>query len=91
MDEKTIWSILLMFCWIIVSLGQINQGMKIKKNKNIENISIFLPTTVFIAQTILFVKGLSYGDWSLIIGAVVVNIGTMFNVFNFLKIKPIQK
>ena len=91
MNIGLVWSIGLMLCWLIVSLGQINQGIKIRNNKSIENVSLLLPVTVFSAQTFLFIKGMVYSDWSLIAGAIVVNIGAAFNIYCFLKEKRRKK
>ena len=85
MNEQLFWSISLLICWVIVSYGQFHQGKIIKQKHNNKNVSIRLPLAVFIAQLILFVKGIYYNDWSLIAGCIIVNIGTVYNIVQIRK------
>lgn len=80
-NAQFFWNIALAVGWIIVSLGYYNQGWIIQKNKSAEHVSVILPSAVFIVQCILFVKGIYYQDWALIAGAVMVNSGVTFNLY----------
>lgn len=71
--------------WVIVSLGYFHQGWLVHSGKNAEHVSIVLPVAVFSVQCILFVKGIFYGDWSLIYGAVIVNSGVVFSLYQIIK------
>jgi len=79
------WSATLLLCWILVAGGYYHQGWLVHKEHNSREVSIVLPTTVFLVQCILFVKGVHYGDWSLVFGAVIVNSGVVFNLYHILK------
>jgi len=71
--------------WVIVSLGYYHQGWLVHKSKSAEHVSIVLPVAVFMVQCILFVKGIYYKDWSLILGAVMVNSGVVFSLYQIIK------
>lgn len=86
-NTQSFWSIVLAIGWIIVSLGYYHQGWLIHSGHNTKNVSVFLPTAVFFIQCILFVKGVYYKDWSLIWGALVVNSGVLFCLYNIIKSK----
>lgn len=81
-DAQNIWSVILALGWIIVSMGYYNQGFIIRSKHSTENVSILLPIAVFFIQCILFIKGIYYKDWSLIWGALVVNSGVVFCLYN---------
>ena len=85
---QTFWSALLIICWVAVALGYYHQGWKIHKAGDSCEVSLLLPCTVFIVQCILFVKGIYYDDWSLILGAMMVNSGVVFNIYQILKNRP---
>lgn len=87
MAEQLIWSCLLAVCWIVVAYGQYTQGKKVRRNRSARNVSIYLPLAVIFAQSILFIKGLYYIDWSLIFGAIVVNGGAFYNLYFLLKFR----
>lgn len=81
---QTFWSVVLMVGWVIVSGGYFHQGWLVYKDKSSAHVSIVLPATVFLVQCVLFVKGVYYADWSLIAGAVVVNTGVAFSLYQIL-------
>lgn len=86
-DTQLAWSIALIICWIIVAIGYYHQGWLIRKERNSQDVSLILPIAVFFVQCILFVKGVYYKDMSLILGAILVNSGVLFSLFNILKFK----
>ncbi|MDP3729477.1 MAG: hypothetical protein Q8R26_01840 [bacterium] len=81
------WSIALIVCWIIVSIGYFHQGLLVGVDSfdHARSVSIALPIAVFFVQCILFVKGIFYGDWSLIFGALIVNSGVVFSLFRIIR------
>lgn len=84
-STQMLWSTALAICWVIVALGYYHQGWLIRTKNKADDVSIILPIAVFIVQCILFVKGIYYGDWSLIWGAVVVNSGVLFSLSQIVK------
>lgn len=90
-SSQNIWSTALIICWSVVSAGYFHQGWIIHKSKSSANVSLMLPIAVFIVQCILFVKGIYYHDWSLVIGAIVVNSGVTFNLWQITKFKRSNK
>jgi|SRR3989338_6284278 len=84
-NAQILWSIALALCWVIVATGYYHQGWMVHKKHSAENVSIILPIAVFCVQLILFVKGIFYHDWSLIFGAVVVNSGVLFSLYQIIK------
>lgn len=86
-DSQTIWSCILGICWIIVSLGYYNQGHLVQKSKSANHVSIILPIAVFVVQCVLFVKGIHYKDWSLVGGAIIVNSGVLFSLYQIYKVR----
>src|SRR3989344_3461706 len=81
-DAQMFWSYALMLCWIIVAAGYYHQGWLVRKDHNAAHVSLILPIAVFFVQCILFVKGINFRDWSLIGGAVLVNSGVLFSIYN---------
>jgi len=79
------WSYALMLCWIIVAAGYYHQGWLVRKDHNAAHVSLILPIAVFFVQCILFVKGINFGDWSLVVGAVLVNSGVLFSLYHLMK------
>ena len=79
-DAQTIWSIILMVGWVVVSLGYFHQGWLVYRDSSSAHVSVLLPSVVFLVQCVLFVKGVYYNDWSLIGGALLVNIGVLFSL-----------
>ena len=86
-DAQFLWSMVLAVGWVIVSLGYYHQGHMVHVNKSAANVSIVLPIAVFIVQCVLFIKGIFYNDWSLITGAVMVNSGVIFNLYQIIKVR----
>lgn len=80
-----LWSAVLAVGWVLVSFGYYHQGWLIHKRGSSKGVSLVLPAAVFCVQCVLFVKGIYYGDWSLIWGAVVVNTGVLFNLYQILR------
>ncbi len=86
-SSQMFWNIVLAICWSIVSFGYFHQGMLVHHRKSSDGVSILLPCAVFFVQCILFVKGIFYHDWSLILGAVIVNSGVVFSLYQIWKYK----
>lgn len=86
-NSQMIWSTLLAFGWIIVSLGYFRQGWLVHHSGDAREVSVLLPCSAFVVQCILFVKGIHYHDWSLVGGAILVNSGVVFSLYNILKAK----
>ncbi len=86
-NAQNVWSIILACGWVVVSLGYYHQGYVVHKSKSAEHVSIVLPGAVFIVQCILFVKGIYYDDWALIFGALVVNSGVIFSLYQITHVK----
>jgi len=84
---QMLWSGVLALGWLVVSAGYFHQGSLVRAGHSITHISIFLPSAVFIVQCVLFIKGIYYHDWALIFGAIVVNSGVTFNLYQILKVK----
>ncbi|MDQ5949628.1 MAG: hypothetical protein QG669_511 [Patescibacteria group bacterium] len=84
-NSQFLWSSVLSIGWIVVALGYYNQGWIIHENKSSKNVSVVLPVAVLIVQCVLFIKGIFYHDWSLIAGAVMVNSGVLFNLYQIYK------
>lgn len=89
-DSQTIWNFLLALCWIVVAFGYFHQGWLVRSGHTVQHVSTILPATVFVVQCILFIKGVYYGDWALMFGAVVVNSGTVFALYHILKTKRLS-
>lgn len=84
-DAQFFWSIVLALGWVIVAAGYYHQGWLVHTKKSSANVSIVLPIAVFFIQCILFVKGIYYQDWSLVWGAVVVNSGVVFSLYQIVR------
>jgi len=84
-SAQTVWSIILAFGWAIVAGGYFHQGWLVHESSDPSDVSIILPSAVFVVQCVLFVKGIYYGDWSLVWGALVVNSGVFFNLYQILR------
>lgn len=85
-DSQFVWSVILTFGLGVVSFGYFHQGWKVKKSNDASEVSIILPVAVFMVQCVLFVKGVFYGDWSLIAGALMVNSGVVFDIYQILHV-----
>lgn len=86
-NAQFLWNIVLAAGWIIVASGYYHQGWLVHVRKKTDEVSIVLPTAVFFVQCILFVKGIYYRDWALILGAVVVNSGVVFSLYQIMKVR----
>lgn len=86
-SAQNIWSALLMFGWLIVASGYYHQGWLVHKGHTALHVSAVLPSAVFVVQCILFIKGVYFNDWSLMFGAVVVNSGVVFSLYQIVKAK----
>ena len=80
-DAQGFWNIALVICWAVVAFGYCRQGWLVRKARSAAHVSFLLPMVVFLVQCILFVKGIYYHDTSLIIGAVLVNCGVVFDLY----------
>ncbi|MBI5420804.1 MAG: hypothetical protein HZA35_00605 [Parcubacteria group bacterium] len=86
-NTQSVWSVVLALCWVLVAAGYYHQGWLVHKEHTSKDVSLILPCTVFIVQCILFVKGIHYQDWSLVFGALIVNSGVLFSIYNIAKTK----
>lgn len=80
-DAQTVWSAILMLGWVVVASGYYHQGWLVHKGHTALHVSAVLPSAVFVVQCILFIKGVYFQDWSLIFGAIVVNSGVVFSLY----------
>ncbi|MEX1014023.1 MAG: hypothetical protein WDZ80_02580 [Candidatus Paceibacterota bacterium] len=90
-DSQFLWNIGMMICWTVVSIGYFNQGWLVYTRNDAEGVSIILPIAVFFVQCILFVKGVYYEDWALIAGALLVNSGVIFSLYQIAKHRRLSK
>ncbi len=88
-NAQQVWSVALIICWMMVAAGYYYQGWMIHHGRGAQNISAVLPSIVFVVQCILFVKGIFFNDWSLISGALVVNSGVVFCLYQIIKKKKL--
>ncbi len=86
-NAQNIWSIILALGWIVVALGYYHQGYIVHKSKSASHVSIVLPIAVFIVQCVLFVKGIYYKEWALIFGALIVNSGVVFSLYQITHVR----
>ena len=84
-DEQRLWSFALITGYTIVSFEYFRQGWKIHHARSPANISTTLTTTIMLMQCVLFVKGVYFGDWSLIVGALIYNCGVIFLLYQTIK------
>lgn len=84
-NAQVAWSVALIICWIVVASGYYHQGWLVRNKKGAPSVSIVLPVAVFCVQCILFVKGIFYSDWSLILGALLVNSGVLFSLYHIVR------
>ncbi|MDO8474496.1 MAG: hypothetical protein Q7S62_03080 [bacterium] len=89
-NTQFIWSVVLAVGWAIVAAGYYHQGWLVYTQKSSANVSIVLPIAVFFIQCVLFVKGIYYQDWSLVWGAVIVNSGVVFSLYQIMRQKTKQ-
>lgn len=86
-DAQYLWSVALTVGWTVVAAEYYRQGWMIHKARTSTNISALLPSTIFVMQCILFVKGVFFHDWSLIVSALIVNSGVIFNLYQIMNAK----
>ena len=86
-NAQQIWSVVLMIGWIVVASGYYHQGWMVHKGHSATHVSAVLPSAVFMVQCILFIKGIYFHDWSLIFGALIVNSGVVFSLYQIVKAK----
>ena len=86
-DAQALWSLALIAGWMVVSAGYFHQGWMVHKGNSAAHVSLVLPSAVFLVQCILFVKGIYFDDWSLIFGALIVNSGVVFSIYQILQAK----
>lgn len=86
-DAQSIWSAALIFGWTIVAAGYYRQGWIVHHRHTAANVSLLLPSAVFCVQCLLFIKGVFFYDWSLIIGALIVNSGVVFSLYQIINAK----
>ena len=84
-NTQLVWSVVLAIGWAIVAAGYYHQGWLVQVKKSSANGSGVLPVPVFFIQCVLFVKGIYYQDWSLIWGAVIVNSGVTFSLYQIMR------
>lgn len=90
-QTQSVWSLILVVLWAVVAGGYFHQGWLVHRGKNSDNVSLLLPAVVFFVQCVLFVKGVFYGDWSLIVGALMVNSSVTFSLYHILKNKRLRR
>jgi uncharacterized membrane protein YhdT len=83
-SSQVFWSVILSVGWVVVAFGYYHQGSLVRQSKSSEHVSIILPAVVFLVQCVLFVKGIYYKDWSLIAGALMVNSGVLFSLYQII-------
>lgn len=84
-NAQRVWSVALIIGWSVVSFEYFRQGWMIHRARTAVNVSAILPATVFAMQCVLFIKGVYFGDWSLVIGALIVNSGVVFTLYQIAK------
>ena len=84
---QSTWSIALIAGWIVVAAGYFHQGWMVHHRHTATNVSSLLPAAVFVIQCLLFIKGVFFRDWSLIISALIVNSGVVFSLYQIIKEK----
>jgi hypothetical protein len=89
-DAQNFWSIVLIIGYGVVAAGYYRQGWLVHHNHSAANVSILLPVTVVTIQCLLFIKGIYFNDWSLIVGALIVNSGVVFELYQTLKADRIR-
>lgn len=86
-SAQSFWNATLVVCWIIVASGYWHQGAMIHKAKSATHVSFLLPCAVFVVQCVLFVKGIYYRDFALIVGAMLVNSAVAFNLYQIIRFR----
>lgn len=88
-SAQSLWSVILTIGWVVVATGYYHQGWLVHRTGNSRDVSIILPATVFFVQCVLFVKGIYYDDWSFVWGALIVNSGVLFSLYQILKSRKV--
>jgi len=86
-DAQRMWSVGLIIGWTVFSVEYFRQGWILHHARTSVNISVLLPSTYFVMQCILFVKGVFFNDWSLVVSALIVNSGVVFYLYQIIKLK----
>lgn len=89
-DAQMLWSIVLIIGWIVVAAGYYRQGWLIHHNHSARNLSLLLPSAVFLVQCLLFIKGIHFRDWSLVVGSLIMNSGVTFSLYQIIKAKHLR-
>lgn len=82
---QDLWSIALLMGYSILSFEYFRHGWMIHHARTSANISPILTLSVFALQCVLFVKGVYFEDWSLIAGALILNCGIVFTLYQTIK------
>ena len=86
-DAQSIWSIGLIIGWGVVAIEYYRQGWMIHHARTLVNVDALLPSTIFVMECILFVKGVFFDDWSMVVSALIVNSGIAFYLYQIIMIK----
>lgn len=84
-NAQRLWSIALIAGYAVVAFEYFRYGWLIHHSRTTANISPFLTLSIFAMQCILFVKGIFFGDWSLVAGTLMVNSGVVFTLYQTAK------
>ncbi|MEJ0021775.1 MAG: hypothetical protein WDN47_04340 [Candidatus Doudnabacteria bacterium] len=82
---QKLWSLILVVGYVFVAGGYWRQGAIIHRAKNATNVSLILPSAVFVVQCIIFVKGIYYHDAALVTGAILVNSAVVFDIYQIIR------
>lgn len=86
-DAQTIWSVVLIICSMVIAGAYYRQGWYVHHTHTSKNISILIPLAVLTTQCLLFIKGIFFNDWSLVTGALIVNSGLVFSLYQIFMMK----
>jgi len=86
-NAQSVWSTALIVSWTMIAVAYYYEGWLIHHGRSQANISAVTPALIFVAQCILFVKGVFFNDWSLVFGALLVNSGVVFCLYQIGKRK----
>jgi hypothetical protein len=86
-DAQALWGVILIIGWSVVTAGYYRQGWIVHHNHSAANLSLALPGAVLLAQCLLFIKGVYFRDWSLVAGALIVNSGVSFYLYQIISAK----
>ncbi|MEK7479965.1 MAG: hypothetical protein AAB665_01605, partial [Patescibacteria group bacterium] len=86
-NAQSVWSTALIVSWTLIAAAYYYEGWLIHHGRSQANISAVTPALIFVAQCILFIKGIFFNDWSLVFGALLVNSGVVFCLYQISKRK----